>query len=279
MYISPTCIFLPHVNTHTHRLYAQIGKKFIFVGGSSGIGKAAALLAAEAGAEVLLISRSQDNLIKARDEIWAMSNRHKTKIELATLDFTVEADVAAFFSSLAANMYDGMVISAFGRAHHQPFLEMDTEKMKQSFTSKFWGPYHCARHGASKLRAGAGIVFFSGVLNRRPGMNCSPLASVNGAIEGLTRSLALELGPHLRVNCFSPGFIDTERFDHMTQERKQEMLQSTGDSLPLRRVGSPKDAAEGVLFLLTNQFTTGIVLDVDGGHQIRQYALHINPKL
>ena len=67
-----------------------------------------------------------------------------------------------------------------------------------------------------------------------------PLAICNGAIEGLTRSLALELGPRLRVNCFSPGFVDTERFDHMPADRKAAMLESTASSLPLNRVGQPE---------------------------------------
>ena len=71
----------------------------------------------------------------------------------------------------------------------------------------------------------------------------SPLAICNGAIEGLTRSLALELGPRLRVNCFSPGFVDTERFDHMPADRKAAMLESTASSLPLNRVGQPEVGA------------------------------------
>jgi NAD(P)-dependent dehydrogenase (short-subunit alcohol dehydrogenase family) len=95
---------------------------------------------------------------------------------------------------------------------------------------------------------------------------------VNGAIEGLTRALALELGPHLRINCLSQGFVDTERFDHMDLNKKKEMLKNTGASLPLQRVGKTEEAADAVHFLLSNGFTTGVVLDVDGGHQIRQYA-------
>lgn len=94
----------------------------------------------------------------------------------------------------------------------------------------------------------------------------------NGALEGLTRSLALELGPRLRVNCLSPGFCETERFDHMDKDRKAAMLANTADSLPLRRVGEPSDMGEAIHYLATAKFVTGVVLDVDGGHTIRQYA-------
>mmetsp|Transcript_64897 Transcript_64897/g.205013 ORF Transcript_64897/g.205013 Transcript_64897/m.205013 type:complete len:146 (-) Transcript_64897:234-671(-) len=122
------------------------------------------------------------------------------------------------------------------------------------------------------LSLAGSITFFSGVLNRRPGLNCSPLAVTNGAIEGLSRALALELGPRLRVNTFSPGFHDTERFDKMDDAKKEAMLANTAASLPLKRVGQPEDAGEALYFLMTNRFTTGITLDCDGGHQIRQYV-------
>ena len=112
----------------------------------------------------------------------------------------------------------------------------------------------------------------AGVLNRRPGRNCAPLACVNGALEGLTRALALELGPRLRVNCLSPGFCDTERFDAMDAARKAAMLANTAASLPLARVGAPADMGGAIDYLLGAEYVTGIVLDVDGGHHVRQYA-------
>ena len=97
-------------------------------------------------------------------------------------------------------------------------------------------------------------------------------AAVNGALEGLTRALALEFGPRLRVNCLSPGFCDTERFDHMPAARKAAMLANTAASLPLRRVGAPRDMGEALYYLVSAPFVTGVVLDCDGGHHIRQYA-------
>ena len=86
--------------------------------------------------------------------------------------------------------------------------------------TKFWTAYNAAKYINPKLKEGGSITFVSGVLGRRPGVNCCPLAVTNGALEGFTRSLALELGPRLRVNCLSPGFCETERFDHMDKDRK-----------------------------------------------------------
>ena len=149
---------------------------------------------------------------------------------------------------------------------------LETERTRELFEGKFWTAYHCAKHVAPRLRDGGAVAFVAGVLNRRPGINCAPLAATNGALEGLTRALALEFGPRLRVNCLSPGFCDTERFDHMDAKKRKAMLANTADSLPLRRVGQPEDMGEAIYYLLTANFVTGVVLDVDGGHGIRQYA-------
>ena len=70
----------------------------------------------------------------------------------------------------------------------------------------------------------------------------------------------------------SPGFCDTERFDHMDAERKAAMLANTAASLPLQRVGAPADMGAAIHYLAAAPFVTGCVLDVDGGHGVRQYA-------
>ena len=74
------------------------------------------------------------------------------------------------------------------------------------------------------------------------------------------------------MNCMSPGFCDTERFDHMPAERKAAMLANTAASLPLQRVGEPADMGAAINYLASAPFVTGVVLDVDGGHGVRQYA-------
>lgn len=241
----------------------------IVVGGSSGMGKAAARAFVERGGRVVICSRSPEKLAKAAEFIGGPAGAVETRV----LDNTDEDQVRAFFQSIEPNRFDALIVTALGRAVHGPFLELDVAKARELFEGKLWGPWYCAKHGAPKLRDGGAIVFVSGVLCRRPGMNCSPLGAANGSVEALTRALALELGPRLRVNCLSPGFVDTERFDHLPKERREAMLEATADALPLKKVGQPADTGEALHFLATNAFTTGVVLDVDGGHQVRQYAL------
>jgi len=266
------------------------------------MGKAAAISTVIRGGNALIVSRSQSKLDNAAKEInfkaqqyWddegssndtvggtnsvvSTSGARIGIVYTAVLDVTDEDAVQQFareqisFQQEQSRTWDALVFSAAGKAPHGPITELPTSQTQELFQTKFWGAYHCAKHISPHLNPGGCIVFVGGVLNRRPGINCSPLASTNGALEGLTRALALELGPSLRVNCLSPGFCDTERFDHMDEERKRGMLENTADSLPLKRVGQPEDMGEAIYYLLSAKFVTGVVLDCDGGHHIRQYA-------
>ena len=190
----------------------------IVIGGSSGMGKAAAIACVKRGGKALLVSRSKDKLAKAAEEVrsYAPSEASSVKdllVETAVLDATDEDAVKKFVAETIARSeenasdlhtssdWDALVVSAAGKAPHGPLATLPTDSTRELFESKFWSAYHCAKHIGPVLRAGGAIVFVAGVLNRRPGMNCSPLASTNGALEGLTRALALEWGPQLRVNC------------------------------------------------------------------------------
>lgn len=249
-------------------------KNMIVVGGSSGMGRAAALETLKHGGKVLLVSRSGDKLINAKARLLEeVPGCEEARILSAAVDAADESAVEIFASEcLELDQWDGLVISCADKARHGPMAEIPTSDSRYMMESKFWTAYHCARNIGPKLRAGGCVVFVSGVLNRRPGLNCVPLAIANGALEGLTRSLALEWGPRIRVNCLSPGFCETERFDHMEPARKARMLENTAASLPLQKVGQPHDMGQAIYYLLTAPFVTGVVLDVDGGHTIRQYA-------
>lgn len=244
------------------------------------MGAALAKIIFSAGGNVLIASRDASRLERAAQEIRGSAPGGEGSVATCAVDAGDEASVAAFAAAVSSGRYcgtkewDGVCVTAAARAPHGAVLDLDPKVAREFFDSKFWGAYYCAVHLAPLVKRGGAVVFTAGVLNRRPGVNCSPLAVANGALEGLTRSLALELGPSrgIRVNCLSPGFCDTERFDHMDPEKRESMLRNTAESLPLGRIGTSFDMGEALYFLLTNQFTTGTILDVDGGHGIRQYA-------
>ncbi len=238
----------------------------VIVGGSSGIGRATAAAVIARGGHATLVGRTESRL---NDAAQALGAPERTRT--GALDITDEAAVSRFFGGFAADAIDHLVITASASVHG-PFREIDTASVRTMFDSKFWGPYTVAREALPALSEGGSITFFSGVLSRRPGANCSGLGAVNAAVEGLTHAVALELGPSIRVNCCSPGMVRTEAYQAVPEDRREAMYRSTGESLPVGRVGNPEEIADAVLFLMSNPYMTGQVLDVDGGHMIRQYA-------
>ena len=100
-----------------------------------------------------------------------------------------------------------------------------------------------------------------------------PFASTDvSAVESLVRGMALELGPDIRVNCMSPGMVRSDAYAGMDEDARESMYQATGESLPVGRVGTNVEIAEATIYLMTNGYISGVVLDVDGGHMVRQYA-------
>ena len=123
---------------------------------------------------------------------------------------------------------------------------------------------------AARIRPGGSITFTSGIAARRPMRGGSAAAAINSGLEGLVRALAIELAP-LRVNAVSPGWTDTPIWDGMagmTNDRKKEAFAAMAARLPCGRIGRVEDIAEAIIFLMESQFSTGTVLDVDGGHRL-----------
>ena len=97
------------------------------------------------------------------------------------------------------------------------------------------------------------------------GISADVVDITDGAVDFLTRSLALELAP-IRVNTISPGVIDTGAWDALAD--KQQYFEHICATNPARRIGTPDDIADAVLFAMTNTFLTGVTLKVDGGEPL-----------
>jgi NAD(P)-dependent dehydrogenase (short-subunit alcohol dehydrogenase family) len=234
------------------------GKRIVIIGGSSGIGLATAKLAVREGASVVVASRSASKLGKAADEI-------PGKVETATVDVRDEIGVKRFFDHVGE--FDHLATPC-AEVSGGGFLDLDLLEARKAFDSKFWGQYHAARYAAPGVRPGGSITFFSGSNSQRPLPQSSIRAAVNSAVEGLTRALAVELAP-IRVNAVSPGPVDTPLHDHLPKERRDALFEAVAASLPVRRIGKPEEIAHTVLYLMTNGFTTGSTLFVDGGYTLR----------
>ncbi|MEM8648360.1 MAG: SDR family oxidoreductase, partial [Pseudomonadota bacterium] len=222
------------------------GKTVVVVGGGSGIGKAVAKAASDEGASVVLSSRTQSKLAQVAETLDGAS--------VVPVDMTDGVSVDNWAAALP--QIDHLVISASSAAHGS-FAELEEDALRAMFEAKFFGPYRTAKAALSKIKPGGSITFFSGVLSRRPGMNCSGLGAVNGAVESLSYGLGLELGPDVRVNCVSPGMVRSEAYEGMPVDAREAMYEATGQSLPLARVGTVDEAASAALYLMTNTFSTG----------------------
>lgn len=227
-------------------------KRVIIIGGSSGIGLATAKSCVQAGAQVVIASRSQEKLDLALQEM-------DHNVTTAQLDASMESEVCAFFSNIGN--FDHLV-TTISSSSPGSCVKSEISVAQSSFQSKFWGQYFAVKYGAPLLQKEGSIILFSGVYGKRPVMDTAIMASINSAIEGLGRALAIELAP-LRVNVISPGYIDTPRFSSI---RGKDL--SVTKNLLIKRIGQSEEAAQSVLYLLSNGYTTGTTLYIDGGYTV-----------
>ena len=231
------------------------GSRVVVVGGSSGIGLATAKAAAGVGAAVVVAGRSEERLREAVEGMGAA----KERVEARAVDLTQKGDVEAFFAGLGE--IDHLVLPG-SSVTTGTLKELDLAEARASMDSKFWGPYVAVRH--ARVDEAGSVTLFSGALSRRPAPGTAALSAVNAAIEALGRALALELAP-VRVNVVSPGLVDTPAYGGMPAEQREAMYRAAADRLPVGRVGAAEDAAATALYLMQNGFSTGAVVDVDGG--------------
>lgn len=237
------------------------GGKVVIIGGSRGLGYATAELALDEGAEVVVASRSVESVQRA---CAALSQRAGRAVAGQSLDGTDRHAVRAFLAVQAP--FDHLCLPG-SQAYRTNFDELDEDAARAFFESKFWGPFLAAFEAPAHMRRGGSIVLFSGAANRRPLAGYVVGAAIDGAVDALTRSLAGEYARHgIRVNCISPGVIET---DVTRMNRSEQQFEAWRDfhaaRLPVGRIGRPAEAAEAAVTLMCNGFVNGHVLSVDGG--------------
>jgi NAD(P)-dependent dehydrogenase (short-subunit alcohol dehydrogenase family) len=226
------------------------GKKVVVVGGSSGIGLATAEMAQREGADVIVASRNAAKLDAVAERLNAVA---------IPADVTSDDSVTDLFRR--SGPVDHVVVTA-AQLKTGPFRTVSMEDVRITMESKFWGAWRVAR--AADIRPGGSLTLVSGFLSIRPRPNSAIVGSANGALESLSRALALELAP-VRVNAVSPGIIDTPIRAAMPEAARRDMLEKTAASLPVKRVGQGEDIARQILAFMTNGFATGSIVYIDGG--------------
>lgn len=233
------------------------GKRIAIVGGGSGIGYAVAEACLAAGAAVTIASTNRTRLEAAAKNLGANARADE-------IDVRDEASVEAFFAR--ASGFDHIVTTAgdWGGARRKPVAELDIDSGKSLFAVRFWGAFLLAKHGAKTLAPDGSITFTNGMVAHRPSKGSAVSTAMAGAIEHLTRGLAVELAP-IRVNAVCPGLILTGVWDSIPQERREAQLAAMTKNQLLPRAGEPSEVAKAYLYLITGGYTTGQVLFVEGG--------------
>ncbi len=227
-------------------------KRVLILGGTSGIGFGVAEAALEAGAAVVVASRSHEKIQSA-------IKRLEGQVSGVSLDITDPEAVETFFANQSA--FDHIVVSA-AKTKIGPVRELPLPDASASMTSKFWGAYHVAR--CARINDGGSLTLVSGFLSIRPTKTTALQGAINSALEGLTRGLALELQP-TRVNCVSPGLVETEMYSGLGGDARQAMFDGAAGRLPTKMVGAPAHIAVQILAFMCNPYISGSVVYVDGG--------------
>ena len=231
-------------------------QKVLVIGRGSGIARAVAVAARDAGAHVTAAGRDQEKLSDAY--------AGEPEISTETVDLSDEESIAALGKRLGTVHH--VVSTASARARGR-VADLDRDALRLSFDTKVLGPLMLAKHLASRMSDGGSFVIFSGVAATKITVGTLGVAITNAAADTLARSLALELAP-IRVNAISPGVIDSGAWDALGEEGKATYYAEMTARNPARRIGTTDDVANTVLFAMSSTFLTGQTLHIDGGEPL-----------
>jgi NAD(P)-dependent dehydrogenase (short-subunit alcohol dehydrogenase family) len=244
------------------------GRKLIAVGGSSGMGRQSAADVVSAGGSAVIIGRDQArvedtvNLLSQSGKAWGI-----------TADLADRAEVRRVQEVLAAEHADAtLLVNSAGFFIPQPFLdyeEGDYDSYLELARSAFFITQTVAR---GMTAAGGGAIVNIGSMWAHQAIAATPASAYSmgkAALHALTHNLAMELAEHqIRVNAVAPAVVATPLYEGFIPKDQLDATLATFDSFhPLGRVGTPKDIAAAVTYLLSEDasWVTGAILNVDGG--------------
>jgi len=230
-------------------------KRIVLVGGTSGFGLATAIAAAGEGAAVIVVSSSQNRVETALSALPAGSTGYAANIN-------DEQQVEALFAKIGE--FDHLVFTAGETLQVSELPTLKFDEAKQFFNIRFWGALAAAKYGSPFIRKGGSIILTNGIAGLRPWKGWTVVAGLTGAIESLTRALAVDLAP-LRVNAVCAGLVRTNLWNNIPEGDREAMFTDVGSKLLTGKVGEATDIAESYLYLMKNNFSTGQVIIADGG--------------
>ena len=242
------------------------GRTALVTGAGRGIGRACALALAQAGAEVWLVSRSQNELEAAANEIRSLGGKARASV----CDVT---DVHAVRNVMAGIATLDVLVNNAGSNIPEPFVDVSEKNLDQLLNLNVRSAFLVAQvaakrmlHAPDRAKRGGVIINMSSQMGHVGAVNRTVYCMSKHAIEGLTKAMALELAPQgIRVVSIAPTFVETPLTRPMMA--KKEFAQWVKDRIPSGRVGQPEDVASAVVFAASGAagLMTGSSLLVDGG--------------
>ena len=227
----------------------------VVIGGTSGIGLEVARRGLERGADVTVASSRQVSVDKALATLGGAASGQ-------ALDVNSLTAVEEFFAGVGG--FDHLVYTAGEALLSMPVAELDLDAARRFFEVRYFGALSTVHAAAPNIRPGGSITLTSGTVADRPMTGLSLPASLCGAMNSLTRTLAVELAP-IRVNAVAPGMVRSPLWSDVAEDDREAMYARFGASLPAGRVGEVGDAAEAYLYCMTQLWGTGAVLEINGG--------------
>ena len=222
-------------------------KTFVIIGSTTGIGL------------------SMAEQLAQNNRVFGVSRREQSEVNHANythFSFDVLADswdIIPFPEQI-----DGLVYCP-GSIQLKPLKMLTDKVIREDMEINFFGAINCIKAVSDRLQQNSSILLFSTVAVQQGMPFHASIAAAKGAIEGLTRSLAAEFAPKVRVNAIAPSIVDTPLAKRLlNNDRKRELI---SDKHPLKRVGEVKDISELGCFLLSPSasWITGQIIGVDGG--------------
>jgi NAD(P)-dependent dehydrogenase (short-subunit alcohol dehydrogenase family) len=232
------------------------GRTVLLIGGSAGIGLAAARRARSAGAEIILTGRNASRLAAAAADL---DTRH-----FAAFDANDPDALAGFFRGLDRPI-DHILVTAGGPSY-KPMLQMNAQEVREALSGHALLGLEVARHAQSVVPPAGSLTLMGGTGGRRIDHRVGIVSAATALLPAFTAALALELAP-IRVNLIAAGFVDTPLSASLLGSKLDERRAELQQKLPIGRVVTAEDVAALALHLMVNTALTGATYDIDGGQQ------------
>jgi 3-oxoacyl-[acyl-carrier protein] reductase len=243
-------------------------KAALVTGGATGIGRSAALALARAGYDVAVNYSRSESAAKA---VALEAEKSGVRTLLFQCDVSEDARVRAMLAAVQDKFgrLDALINNAgtTSEVKAKDFDAMTVEEWDRVFAVNVRGLFLVTRAALPMLRASKGcIVNTASIVGLRPGPQPLPYAASKAAVVNLTKTLAYNLGPDIRVNAVAPGWMEGDWMQRMLGDKYEELMARRAKLTPLKRCVTAEDVAQTMMSLIqSNRFVTGEVIVIDGG--------------